>query len=177
MGRPSIRRVTRRLATAGTVFKRLGAVAIDRMAWAVGAGLGSGLAPVAPATAGSLVAVVIYFFAPIPEDSPALYALIGTGFLVGIWATGSLMSPTDPDPKRAVWDEFVGMWATCLLLPKTLPWMVVAFLCFRVLDILKPWPIRKLERLPGGLGIMADDLLAGLYGAALLNGLRLAFFA
>ena len=54
--------------------------------------------------------------------------------------------------------------------------MAVAFLCFRALDIGKPWPIRRLERLPGGLGIMADDLLAGVYGAALLNGLRLAFF-
>ena len=159
------------------MLKHIGAVAIDRIAWSFGAGFGSGLAPVAPATVASLVAVVVYFFVPIAEDSPALYALISAGFLVGIWATGSLTSPTDPDPKLAVWDEFVGMWATCLLLPKTLPWMVVAFLCFRVLDVWKPWPIRKLERLPGGLGIMADDLLAGLYGAALLNGLRLAFFA
>lgn len=159
------------------MLKHIGAVAIDRIAWSFGAGFGSGLAPVAPATVASLVAVVVYFFVPIAEDSPALYALIGAGFLVGIWATGSLTSPTDPDPKLAVWDEFVGMWATCLLLPKTLPWMVVAFLCFRILDVWKPWPIRKLERLPGGLGIMADDLLAGLYGAALLNGLRLAFFA
>ena len=90
-----------------------------------------------------------------------------------LWATGSLISPSDEDPSRAVWDEFVGMWATCLLLPKEAAWMAAAFLCFRVLDIVKPWPIRRLARLPGGLGIMADDLLAGFYGAALLNGLRL----
>lgn len=139
--------------------------------------MGTGLAPVAPATAASLVAVVIYFFAPISEESPALYLLIGVGFIVGIWATGSLITPTDPDPKRAVWDEFIGMWATCLLLPKSVSWMAAAFICFRILDVVKPWPIRRLERLPGGLGIMSDDLLAGLYGAALLNGLRLAFFA
>ena len=155
---------------------RLTTAVLDRMAWALGSGLGSGLTPVAPATAGSLLAVVIYYFAPISEDSPALYALIGAGFLVGVWATGSLVSSTDPDPKLAVWDEFVGMWATCLLLPKTIPWIAAAFLCFRVLDVLKPWPIRRLERLPGGLGIMSDDLLAGLYGAAILNGIRLAFF-
>ena len=155
---------------------RLTAAVLSRVGWGIGAGLGSGLAPVAPATAGSLLGLVIYFFVPIPEDSPALYTLIGAGFLVGIWATGTLVSPDHPDPKRAVWDEFVGMWATCILLPKTLPWMAAAFLCFRVLDVLKPWPIRRLERLPGGLGIMADDLLAGLFGAALLNGLRLAFF-
>ena len=146
------------------------------MSWVLGAGLGTGLAPVAPATVGSLLAVVIYSFAPISEDSLALYLLIAVGFLVGIWATGSMTTPADHDPKAAVWDEFVGMWATCVMLPKTVTWMAAAFFCFRILDILKPWPIRRLERLPGGMGIMADDLLAGLYGAALLNGLRLAFF-
>jgi phosphatidylglycerophosphatase A len=125
----------------------------------------------------SFLALLIYFFLPIPGDSPALYGLIGVGFIVGIWATGNLTTAADPDPKVAVWDEFIGMWATCLLLPKTAPWMVAAFFCFRFLDIVKPWPVRKLEALPGGLGVMADDLLAGLYGAAMLNAIRLAFFA
>ena len=150
------------------------------LAWLVGTGFGSGLAPIAPATAGSLVALVIYHFLPIHGDSVALYLLIGLGFLVGIWATGELASPADSDPGRAVWDEFIGMWATCLFLPKTFPWLAAAFLSFRALDVWKPWPIRRLERLPGGLGIMADDLLAGLFGAALLNALhalRLLFFA
>jgi phosphatidylglycerophosphatase A len=131
---------------------------------------------VAPATAGSLVALVIYYILPIDGDSVALYSMIGAGFFFGIWATGSLIKPTDIDPRRAVWDEFVGMWATCLFLPKELPWLAAAFVCFRVLDIVKPWPIRRLERLPRGLGIMADDMLAGLFGAALLNGVRLVFF-
>lgn len=148
----------------------------DRLAWVIGTGLGSGLAPLAPATVGALLALLIYAFLPIGEDSTALYSLIGAGFLLGVWATGTLTSSTEPDPQRAVWDEFVGMWATCLFLPKTLPWLAVAFLCFRVMDIAKPWPIRKLERLPGGLGIMADDLLAGLYGTAILNGFRIASF-
>ena len=160
----------------GNVFKSLAAQSADRLAWVIGTGLGSGLAPLAPATAGALLALLIYVFAPISEDSTALYSLIGAGFVLGIWATGRLTSPAEPDPSAAVWDEFVGMWTTCLFLPKTLPWMAVAFLCFRVLDIAKPWPIRRLERLPGGLGIMADDLLAGLYGAAVLNGFRLALF-
>ena len=148
-----------------------------RLAWLVGTGLGTGLAPVAPATAGSLVALVAYFLTPISEDSVGLYLAIGVGFLVGVWATGSLADPSEPDPHRAVWDEFVGMWATCLLLPKDISWMAAAFISFRVLDILKPWPIRRLEKLPGGLGIMADDLLAGLFGSALLNVLRVAFFS
>ena len=60
------------------------------------------------------------------------------------------------------------------MLPKTLPWIAAAFVCFRLLDIVKPWPIRRLEKLPGGWGIMSDDLLAGVYGAVLLNGVRLA---
>ena len=160
----------------GLVLNSLGSDVTSRLAWVLGSGLGSGLAPVAPATAGSFLALVIYFFLPISQDSLALYVLIGAGFIVGIWATGRLITPTDPDPKLAVWDEFIGMWATCVLLPKTVPWLAAAFLCFRLLDIIKPWPVRRLESLPGGLGIMADDLLAGLYGAALLNGLRLALF-
>ena len=158
-----------------TAVGRLTAV-LGLLGWLVGAGLGSGLFPVAPATAGSLLALVIYYFLPIDGDSLALYLMIGAGFFAGIWATGSLIRPTDPDPRRAVWDEFVGVWATCMFLPKTLPWLAAAFICFRILDIVKPWPIRRLERLPGGLGIMADDLLAGVYGLALLNGVRLVFF-
>ncbi len=150
---------------------------LDRLAWLVGTGLGSGLAPIAPATVGSLVALIIYLLLPISGDSIVLYTLIAAGFVLGIWATGSLVQPTDPDPRRAVWDEFVGMWATCLLLPKSLPWMAAAFVCFRVLDIWKPWPARRLERLHGGLGIMADDLMVGIYGATVLNALRLVFFS
>ena len=152
------------------------AAAADKLAWVIGAGLGTGLAPLAPATVGALAALLIYAFVPIAEDSAALYALIGGGFLMGVWATGRMTSDDDPDPHQAVWDEFVGMWATCLLVPKTLPWLAAAFLLFRVLDIVKPWPIRRLEKLHGGLGIMADDLLAGLYGAVILNAVRLAFF-
>lgn len=163
-------------AVTVSVYKQLVATPLGRLAWLLGTGFGSGLAPVAPATAGSLAALVVYFFVPIGEDSLALYLLIGGGLLVGTWATGTMTTPADRDPKRVVWDEFVGMWTTCLLLPKTLPWMAAAFICFRVLDVTKPWPIRRLERFPGAWGIMADDLLAGLYGALLLNVLRSAFF-
>ena len=146
------------------------------VARALGAGAGTGLFPVAPATAASLAAVVIYWFSPLAEDSLGLYLLVGLGFLVGVWATGSLITPNDPDPKTAVWDEFIGMWVTCLLLPKTLPWMAAAFVLFRVLDVLKPWPVRRFERLPRGWGIMADDLAAGVLGALALNAVyRLAF--
>ena len=142
----------------------------------MGTGLGIGLAPIAPATVASLVAVLAYGFSPLEEDSAGFFLLCGLGFLAGIWACQTLITDEDPDPGRAVWDEFAGMWVTCLLLPKTLPWLAAAFVVFRVLDILKPWPIRRFERLPGGLGIMADDLVAGAVGAAGLNVVYRLFF-
>ena len=142
----------------------------------MGSGMGCGLAPVAPATVASFAAVALYYFLPISGDSIVLYLMVGAGFVVGVWATGTLASAERPDPSLAVMDEFIGMWATCLLLPKSIPWLAAAFLCFRILDVVKPWPINRLERLPGGLGIMADDLAAGLVGALFLYGLRTAFF-
>ena len=138
--------------------------------------MGLGLAPIAPATAASLAAVVVYGFSPLDEDSIGFFLLCALGSLVGILACQTLITEADHDPKRAVWDEFVGMWITCLLLPKTLPWLAAAFLVFRVLDILKPWPIRRLEGLPGGLGIMADDVVAGVVGAVGLNAVYQTFF-
>ena len=142
---------------------------IDKAGWLVGTAAGVGLFPMAPATAASLVAVVVYWALPIGGDSPAFLGLVVASLLVGPWACGSLANGADPDPKRAVWDEVAGMWLTCLFLPKTLPWLAAAFLLFRALDILKPWPIRQYERLPGGYGIMADDVAAGVLGAAALN--------
>ena len=133
-----------------------------RLAWTIGAGLGSGLFPVAPATAGSLLALAIYWFSPLTGDSPGLFVLIGAGFLLGLWAMGRMSTEANPDPKQAVWDEFIGMWATCVLVPKTLPWMAAAFICFRVLDIWKPWPISYVDgKVKGGIGVMLDDVLAG----------------
>lgn len=150
---------------------------IDKAAWLIATGLGSGLAPWAPATVASIIALAFYYALPISGDSLALFLLIGLGFPLGIWATGTLVKPTLLDPPQAVWDEVIGIWVTCLFLPKTIPWMAAAFICFRILDIVKPFPINRLERLPGGVGIMADDLLAGLVGAAALNLVRLLLFS
>ena len=150
---------------------------VNGIAWLFATGLGSGLAPLAPATVASIIALAFYYAVPISGDSIALYLLVGLGFVLGVWATATLVRPTQLDPSQAVWDEVIGMWATCLLLPKTIPWLAAAFVCFRVLDIVKPFPINRFERLPKGAGIMADDLVAGLVGAAALNLVRLLFFA
>ena len=160
----------------GKITKLAELSAVNKLGWVIGSGLGSGLFPIAPATAGSLLALAIYYFLPISETSITLYLMIALGFLVGVWATGTLITSTDQDPRRAVWDEFVGMWVTCLLLPKEVLWLAAAFVCFRILDVTKPWPARRLEGLHGGLGIMADDLMVGVYGAILLNAVRLIFF-
>ena len=152
------------------------ATVVSRAGWAMGTGLGIGLTPIAPATWASLAAVLLYGFSPLDEDSAGFLLLCGLGFLVGIWACQTLITETDDDPKWAVWDEVAGMWITCWFLPKTLPWLVGAFAVFRALDILKPWPIRRFERLPGGLGIMADDLAAGVVGAVGLNVVYRVFF-
>ena len=142
---------------------------MSRCGLVVGTGIGLGLAPIAPATVASLAALLLYSFSPLDGNSTGFFILCTLGFLLGIWACQTMVTASDQDPKTAVWDEVAGMWITCLLLPKTLPWLVSAFLVFRILDIWKPWPIRKFERLPGGLGIMADDLVAGVVGAAGLN--------
>ena len=149
---------------------------MSRVGWAMGTGIGIGLAPFAPATWASLVAVLIYGFSPLDQDSIGFFLLCGIGFLVGIWACQTLITETNHDPKRAVWDEFAGMWITCLFLPKTFVWLTLAFVVFRILDIWKPWPIRKFEALPGGLGIMADDVAAGVVGAVGLNVVYRVFF-
>ena len=158
---------------------------LNALAWLIATGFGSGLSPIAPGTVGSLVAVVLYYFSPLDAgslwhlDDPDLLVfllLIAVSFFAGIWAANGISSPSDPDPGRIVWDEFVGMWVTCLLLPKHVMILAIAFAAFRFFDVVKPFPIRRLERLPGGLGIMADDLLAGIYGAVLCNLLHFRFF-
>ena len=119
--------------------------------WLFGTALGVGLFPVAPATLASLVAVAVYAPLPIEGDSPAFLILVAASLVIGPWACGSLIRDDDPDPKRAVWDEVAGVWLTCLFLPKTLPWLAAAFLLFRILDILKPWPHPPLRAAPRGL--------------------------
>ena len=144
----------------------------------IGLGFGAGLSPLAPGTVGSLAAVAIYYFASLVAGSLAIYVLltlIVLGAAVGVWATGLLSTPDNEDPGGAVWDEFVGMWITCLFLPTTILWLGAAFLVFRLFDIVKPWPAGRLETLPGGWGIMADDVAAGIYGAILLNALHVAW--
>ncbi|MGF2736570.1 phosphatidylglycerophosphatase A family protein [Marinobacter sp. DUT-1] len=125
-------------------------------------GFGSGAAARAPGTWGSLAAIPFWYgFAWLPAG--AYWALVALAFLVGIWLCGKTAQDLKVhDHGGIVWDEFVGMWIALGLFPDQIYGVLMAFALFRLFDVVKPWPIGWLdERLPGGLGIMVDDVVAG----------------
>ena len=150
---------------------------MKKVAWFIGTGAGVGLSPVAPGTFGTAAALLIYYLLPIPSTSPIFLSIILIGLVVGIWATGIVSTDDNPDPGKVVWDEYVGLWITCLLLPKTWEWLIFAFFIFRIFDILKPWPIKRVESFPKGWGIMLDDVLAGIYGNLCINITHILFLS
>jgi phosphatidylglycerophosphatase A len=123
-------------------------------------GLFSGYAPIAPGTAGSVVGLCLIF---ISSDPVVLGILIVVVFILGVYLSSAFSTPDHPDPSFVVIDEVVGMWVSLFLIPPTVLTCAVAFLGFRFLDIVKPFPARQAERLPRGWGIMTDDLVAGIY--------------
>jgi len=129
---------------------------------------GLGLFPLAPGTAGSLVAALFYKGALHALAWPLYLLLVAVLFSVGAGAAARHAAELGrPDPGRIVVDEVCGQLIACAFLPASWISVAVAFVLFRFFDIIKPWPIRKLEGLPGGWGIMADDVGAGLAAAAL----------
>lgn len=133
-------------------------------------GLGSGAAPKAPGTFGTLAAVAIYLFLPISD--PLLYSgIVLASFIVGVWLCGKTARDIGVhDHGGIVWDEFVGYWLTMLMAPPGWLWIIIGFVLFRLFDIIKPWPIRWLDRhVHGGLGIMIDDVLAGIFALVCLQ--------
>ena len=142
--------------------------------WIATAG-GAGYFPIAPGTAGSLVGVaVVVGLGQLPLSRAVAIAILAAAslalFAVGVWAAGraeEFFGRTDPG--QVVVDEVVGQMLTFLLLPRaTWKWLLGGFLLFRALDIVKPFPARQAERIPRGWGIMLDDVVAGVYGLAVL---------
>ncbi|MEW9624318.1 phosphatidylglycerophosphatase A family protein [Rhodanobacter geophilus] len=136
----------------------------------IACGLGSGLAPVAQGTFGSLAAILPWLLLRGLSLPLNLLAIV-LGFALGVWACGMAGRALGVDDHRAlVWDEFVGQWIA--LLPALLaPWWAVlaGFALFRLFDVWKPWPIRVFDRrLHGGLGVMVDDVAAGVFAAVVL---------
>lgn len=135
-------------------------------------GFGSGLSPKAPGTAGTVVAVPLYMlFADVGLLTYTLIVL--AAFVAGVWicATASVALEVHDHPG-VVWDEFVGYWITMWALPTSWGWILAGFVLFRLFDIVKPWPIGPLDkRVEGGLGIMIDDVVAGVMACAVLHAI------
>ena len=137
--------------------------------WIATAG-GLGYAPLAPGTVACVpVALAVWWLQP---SDAALLVATAVVALVGVWAAGREERRVGAkDPRAIVVDEVAGMLIACCGNPRTLPWVLGLFLAFRVFDVLKPFGINRLQDLPGGVGVVADDLVAGLY-ASLLGQLR-----
>ncbi|SEI88130.1 phosphatidylglycerophosphatase A [Allopseudospirillum japonicum] len=128
-------------------------------------GLGSGAAPYAPGTVGTLAAIPLYLYLLEPLSLGVYGLVLGVSFLLGCWWCEQTSQDLGVhDHSGIVWDEFVGYWLTMWAAPPGWQWALFGALVFRFFDILKPWPIRWADRhLDGGFGIMFDDVLAGVY--------------
>ena len=133
-------------------------------------GFGSGLVPVAPGTAGTLVAIPVYLL--LQPLAPGIYLpLVVALFVAGIPICAFTAKRLDVhDHPGIVWDEVVGYLVTMAFAPAGWLWVVAGFVLFRIFDVAKPWPIKWLDRqVHGGFGIMLDDLVAGVFSAAVLQ--------
>lgn len=140
-------------------------------------GLGSGCAPKAPGTFGTLAAIPFWwlFLQDVPLI-PYLCVLIA-GFAFGVYLCEQTSKDLGVhDHGGIVWDEWIGLWITYLALPAGIEWIITGFALFRFFDILKPWPIKWLdEKVHGGFGIMIDDVLAGIFALGCVQGLAYYF--
>ena len=130
-------------------------------------GLGSGMSPIMPGTMGSAMAIPLWLL--FDGLQPYLYwVLIVVAFIFGCFLCQKTSDDTHThDSGHIVWDEFVGMWITLFFIPQiSVLWIAIAFVAFRVLDMAKPWPIRWFDkRVPGGFGIMVDDVIAAIFSS------------
>lgn len=138
----------------------------------IASGFGVGFLPKAPGTWGALLALLL--------SLPLLYIenfqrnfILGILILVftvaGVWSANKVEAAWGHDPKQVVVDEMVGFWITILFVPPVLKYYIIGFVFFRFFDILKPLGIRKAEQLKGGYGVMADDIVAGIYSNIILQ--------
>jgi len=133
-------------------------------------GFGSGLAPFAQGTFGSLAAILPWLILRLLPTQLYVFVIV-VAFTVGVWACGVAGRAVGVDDHRSiVWDEFVGMWIALIPAVSEGWWsVVIGFVLFRVFDVWKPWPIRLLDRrLKGGVGVMVDDVVAGVFAAIVL---------
>jgi len=134
----------------------------------LGSGFFTGYIPIVPGTFGSLAGLLIYAI-PGFEDPMIIIPGIIIFAAYGIYVGNKFDKIYGKDPRQCTIDEVVGMWISLLFLPKRIVVSVIAFVVWRVFDIIKPFPAKNLEKLEGGLGIMIDDVVAGLYSLIILQ--------
>ncbi len=139
-------------------------------------GLGSGLSPKAPGTFGTIAALPFWCLLQLLPAAQYLVVVV-LAFALGVYLCGETAKALGVhDHGGIVWDEFVGLWIALFLTPFEWPWVLLGFALFRLFDIWKPWPIRVLDaKVHGGLGIMIDDVLAGVYAFIVLQVIYLFF--
>ena len=133
-------------------------------------GFGVGYSPIAPGTLGTLVAILIYYF--LSNILSPLYEITLLGFLfLSVWVSGNAEIFFErKDDQRIVIDEITGFLIAMLWVPKTIRFVIIGFFLFRFFDIVKPFPIRRLEKgFKGGFGVVLDDVVAGVYANILLR--------
>jgi len=129
-----------------------------------------GYAPVAPGTFGSAAGLAVFAAVRASGSTFVEVAVIAGLFAIGIWSAAAAERYfARIDPSAVVMDEVAGMLITLAFLPVTVTGAIVGFVLFRALDVIKPWPSGRFEKLPGGLGVMADDGMAGIYGNLLMR--------
>ncbi|MCU0415177.1 MAG: phosphatidylglycerophosphatase A [Ignavibacteriaceae bacterium] len=128
----------------------------------IGSGFYTGYSPFISGTVGSLAALIIYLI-PGFEQLFVIIPSIVIFMVYGIYVGTKFEAEYGKDPAQCTIDEVVGMWISLVGLPKTFAIVAIAFVLWRILDIIKPPPARNLERLKGGLGIMIDDVISGIY--------------
>ncbi|WP_455212821.1 phosphatidylglycerophosphatase A family protein [Kaarinaea lacus] len=134
-------------------------------------GFGSGLSPKAPGTFGTLAAIPIYLALIQSVDASLYFVIVVLMSFLGFWLCGKTAEDLGVhDHPGIVWDEIVGFLITMFQAPLGWVWVLVGFALFRVFDILKPWPINWLDKkVEGGVGIMLDDILAGIFAWIVLQ--------
>ena len=139
-------------------------------------GFGVGFSPIVPGTMGTLVAIPIYYFLSSTLFSPVYELTLFAFFFFSSWIAGQAERYWgQKDDRRIVIDEIMGFLVTMLWIPKSPRFIVAGFILFRIFDILKPFPIRRMERVKSGLGVVLDDVLSGVYANIVLHLLSVLF--
>jgi len=134
----------------------------------IGSGLFTGYFPYASGTVGSLAAVLIYLI-PGFENPTVMLLFISFFTAIGIPVSTKFENIYGKDPAQCTIDEFVGTWISLLFVPKRAIYILLAFIIWRLFDIIKPFPARQIESIKGGIGIMFDDIISGLYALIIIH--------